>query len=161
MASSWLIDAVLKAASPRSPAVSEAEDMKTVTSRNRGAATRSMNRRCAVQHAAILARQVSEFGGTSARGRKSQVSSFGKPVATLGQEFRRQAPRTLKILIFSRPFNLCQFASSIPGSHMVHRGPALPNPSLKPSPNGKPPGPVCGALHSPQPGPGSLPRRAA
>jgi hypothetical protein len=34
---------------------------------------------------------------------------------------------------------------------------ALPNPSLKPSPNGKPPGPVCGALHSPQPGPGAFP----
>jgi len=32
-----------------------------------------------------------------------------------------------------------------------------PNPSLKPSPNGKPPGPVCGALHSPQPGPGAFP----
>ena len=34
---------------------------------------------------------------------------------------------------------------------------AWPNPSFKPSPNGKPPGPVCGALHSPQPGPGVLP----
>jgi hypothetical protein len=29
-----------------------------------------------------------------------------------------------------------------------------PNPSLKPSPNSKTPGPVCGALHSPQPEPG-------
>jgi hypothetical protein len=40
-----------------------------------------------------------------------------------------------------------------------HRLPhqVLPNPSLKPSPNGKPPGPVCGALHSPQPGPGAFP----
>jgi hypothetical protein len=34
---------------------------------------------------------------------------------------------------------------------------ALPNPSIKPSPNGKPPGPVCGLLHSPQPGPGVSP----
>ena len=34
---------------------------------------------------------------------------------------------------------------------------AWPNPSFKPSPNGKPPGPVCSALHSPQPGPGVLP----
>ena len=31
------------------------------------------------------------------------------------------------------------------------------NPSFKPSPNGKPPGPVCGKVHSPQPGPGALP----
>ena len=31
---------------------------------------------------------------------------------------------------------------------------SLPNPSLKPSPNSKVPGPVCGAVHSPQPGPG-------
>ena len=36
-------------------------------------------------------------------------------------------------------------------------GYAWPNPSLKPSPNGKPPGPVRGALHSPQPGPGGFP----
>ena len=34
---------------------------------------------------------------------------------------------------------------------------AWPNPSFKPSPNGKPPGPDCGALHSPQPGPGVSP----
>ena len=33
----------------------------------------------------------------------------------------------------------------------------MPNPSLKPSPNGKPPGPVCGVSHSPQPGPGAFP----
>ena len=32
-----------------------------------------------------------------------------------------------------------------------------PNPSLKPRPNGKPPSPVRGALHSPQPGPGAFP----
>ncbi|CAD5374678.1 hypothetical protein RA210_U660002 [Rubrivivax sp. A210] len=34
---------------------------------------------------------------------------------------------------------------------------ALPNPSLKWSANGLPPGPGCGALHSPQPGPGGKP----
>jgi hypothetical protein len=39
--------------------------------------------------------------------------------------------------------------------HLLHAAP--PNPSLKPSPNGKPPGPVCGGVHSPQPGPGVFP----
>ncbi len=34
---------------------------------------------------------------------------------------------------------------------------ALPNPSVNRSANGRPPGPVCGPLHSPQPGPGVLP----
>ena len=34
---------------------------------------------------------------------------------------------------------------------------AWPNLALKRSTNGRPPGPVCGALHSPQPGPGVLP----
>jgi hypothetical protein len=34
----------------------------------------------------------------------------------------------------------------------------MPNPSLKPSPNGKPPGPGLGyAVHFPSPGPGVLP----
>ena len=43
-------------------------------------------------------------------------------------------------------------------AHRPHSpGAALPNPSLKWSANGRPPGPVCGALHSPQPGPGVLP----
>ena len=38
---------------------------------------------------------------------------------------------------------------------------ALPNPSLKRSANGRPPGPVCGMLHSPQPGPGVPPSSPA
>ena len=45
-----------------------------------------------------------------------------------------------------------------------HRGitvAALPNPSLKRSANGRPPGPVCGEVHSPQPGPGVLPSSPA
>ena len=45
-----------------------------------------------------------------------------------------------------------------------HRGisvAALPNPSLKRSANGRPPGPVCGEVHSPQPGPGFLPSSPA
>jgi 3'-5' exonuclease len=36
-------------------------------------------------------------------------------------------------------------------------GEAGPNPSLNRSANGRPPGPVCGAAHSPHPGPGVLP----
>ncbi len=35
--------------------------------------------------------------------------------------------------------------------------PAKRDASLKPSPNGKPRGPVCCALHSPQPEPGAFP----
>jgi hypothetical protein len=38
---------------------------------------------------------------------------------------------------------------------------ALPNPSLKRSANGVPPGPACGALHSPQSGPGATPSSPA
>jgi hypothetical protein len=37
----------------------------------------------------------------------------------------------------------------------------LPNPSLKRSANGKAPGPGCGEVHSPQPGPGALPSSLA
>ena len=37
------------------------------------------------------------------------------------------------------------------------RARTLPNPSVKPSPNGGPPGPVRGAQHFPQPGPGVPP----
>ena len=40
-------------------------------------------------------------------------------------------------------------------------GAALPNPSLKRSANGGPPGPVCGKLHSPQTGPGVPPSSPA
>jgi hypothetical protein len=43
-----------------------------------------------------------------------------------------------------------------PCSHRCAR-PARPNQSLKPSPNGGPPGPGCGVPHSPQPGPGVPP----
>ena len=53
------------------------------------------------------------------------------------------------------------FTSALAGKHRSRFSMAVcaawPNPSFKPSPNGKPPGPVCGALHSPQPGPGVLP----
>ena len=37
----------------------------------------------------------------------------------------------------------------------------MPNPSLKRSANGRPPGPFCGAEHFPQPGPGVLPSSPA
>ncbi|CAD5374915.1 hypothetical protein RA210_U700002 [Rubrivivax sp. A210] len=40
---------------------------------------------------------------------------------------------------------------------LTSRRASLPNPSLKWSANGLPPGPGCGALHSPQPGPGGKP----
>ena len=45
--------------------------------------------------------------------------------------------------------------------HWRTSGAALPNHSLKRSANGRPPGPVCGALYSPQPGPGVLPSSPA
>ena len=51
---------------------------------------------------------------------------------------------------------LCHLWASVP-ARGAGIAPMRPNPSLKPSPNGKPPGPVCGALHSPQPGPGVFP----
>ena len=44
-----------------------------------------------------------------------------------------------------------------PMQALVLRSTLLPNPSLKRSANGGPPGPVCGAPHFPQPGPGVPP----
>jgi hypothetical protein len=43
-------------------------------------------------------------------------------------------------------------------NHLPHYGRAMPNPSLKRSANGTPPGPGCGyAVHCPHPGPGAVP----
>ena len=60
------------------------------------------------------------------------------------------------------PSALARFKSPMPSAHGAHarystRRRVVANPSLNRSANGRPPGPVCGALHSPQPGPGVLP----
>ncbi len=46
---------------------------------------------------------------------------------------------------------------ALAGSAIRNTRTPMPNPSVEARPNGKPPGPVCGALYSPQPGPGALP----
>ena len=51
----------------------------------------------------------------------------------------------------------CIVSGSTQSGPSWHLPTARPNPSLKRSTNGKPPGPVRGEVHSPQPGPGGLP----
>jgi hypothetical protein len=55
------------------------------------------------------------------------------------KEFRRQASRTLRLLAAGKPLEQSQCASSSAGSRLGRPKKALPNPSIKPSPNSKPP----------------------
>jgi len=155
----WLIDAVLETASIRSPVVIEPEGLKTLRSGCLDEGTRSMHQAssCSAERDAVAARHAGKVGSRGSRGSQTGASPLSAATEVLRKEFRWQAPRTLQEPVAGKPLEQSRYASSSAGSRLGLPGKALPNPSLKPSPNGKPPGPACGALHSPQPGPGAFP----
>ena len=103
--------------------------------------------------------------------RQSATRSHGKAQSAKAAKYERQfnlfrrswPPETYP----SRPgckktlsSAVCIAASSLqprPSSFQVSSTSAWPNPSLNRSANGMSPGPACGALHSPQSGPGATP----
>jgi len=160
VATLWNPEAVMEAASLRSTAAIQQEDRNTARSGCIEEKTNSMHRACSgsAEREAVVARNPEVLGCAGARSSKVQESPHREATSACEQEFRGSAPHVLMPHIFSVSLRKCRRVSSVASSRLALPGKALPNPSLKPSPNSKPPGQRYSAvLHFLQRWPGVSP----
>jgi hypothetical protein len=160
VAASWCIAAVLGTASLRSLAVIEPEDLKILHSGcldERTKATRQASN-CSAEREAVKAPQPEKVGSAGPRSIKAKALPLCAAASVREEEFRGQAPRRLRQPVAGKPLEQSLCPSSSAGSRPSTFSNALPNPSIKPSPNSKAPGPrySAGVLLL-QRGPGALP----
>jgi hypothetical protein len=158
VATAWFIDAVMETASLQSLVLIEAEDTQTLRSGCTGKKTRSMHpaRNGSAEREAVQARHLRDFGCAGSRSRKTEASSRRMAASARDQKPRGQAQRSFGQPIARRPWNKSSRSGSAAGYRPVPLSNALPNPSLKPRPNSKTPGPRYSAVHHLQRGPGVL-----
>ena len=160
MATLWRLEAVMGTASLRRSAVIEPEDTNNPRS---GCIEEKTNSRHlassgGARREAVVARNPEVFGCAGARSSKVQESPHRWAISAREQEVRRSAPHALMQPGVCQPLSKSRPASSTAGSRLSLFSKALPNPSIKPSPNGKPPGQRYSAvLHFLQRWPGVSP----
>jgi len=106
---------------------------------------------------AVVARHPEVFGCAGARSSTVQESPHRWAISAREQEVRRSAPHALRHPGICQPLSQSRCATRAAGSRLSLISKALPNPSIKPSPNSKTPGPRYSAAHYLQRGPGVLP----
>ena len=158
MATWWRLAAVMGTASLQRPAVIAPEDRRIPRSGYIEEKTNSMHQASSgsAKREAVVARNPEVFGCAGARSSKVQESPHREATSACEQEFRGSAPHVLMPPIFSEPLRKSRYATRAAGSRLGLLSKALPNPSIKPSPNSKTPGPRCSACHHLQRGPGVL-----
>ena len=159
MATWWRLAAVMGTASLQRPAVIAPEDRRIPRSGCVEEKTNSMRQasNASAEQEEVVARTPEVFGSAGSRSRKVQVSLFRSAAGAREQEFRGFALHALRSPIFGKPLRPSRRACSTAGSRRGLLSKALPNPSLKPRPNGKTPGPRYSAVHHLQRGPGVSP----
>ena len=142
MATLWRLAAVMETASLRVPVVIEPKDRNTPRSGCVEDKTNSMHQasNATAGREAAVARNPEMFGSAGARSTKVQESALREAASAREQEFRGPAPQVLMPSIFGEPLRKSRCATSAAGSRLSLLSKALPNPSIKPSPNSKPPG---------------------
>jgi hypothetical protein len=158
VATSWFIDAVMETASLQSLVLIEAEDTQTLRSGCSGKKTRSMHpaRNGSAEREAVQARQPANFGCSGSRSGKTKSSPLFASTSASAQKFRGRALRLLCQPVACELWNKSSRSGSAAGYRPVPLSNALPNPSLKPRPNSKTPGPRYSAVHHLQREPGVL-----
>ena len=160
MAVSWRLDAVVKAASLRVPSVIEQEDRNTPRSGCVEEKANSMHQASngSAEREAVVARNPEVFGRGGARSSKVHASPLRVAASAREHEFSGSVPHVPAQLQARKPLSQNRRASSTAGSKLGLLSKALPNPSIKPSPNSKPPGQRYSAvLHFLQRWPGVSP----
>mgnify|MGYP003425772816 CR=1 FL=1 len=160
MATWWRLAAVMGTASLQRPAVIAPEDRRIPRSGCIEEKTNSMHQASSgsAKREAVVARRPEVFGCAGARSSKVQESPHRWAIRAGGQEFRGPALHVLMPPIFSQPLRKSRCATRAAGSRLGLLSKALPNPSIKPSPNSKPPGQRYSAvLHFLQRWPGVSP----
>ena len=160
MATWWRLAAVMGTASLQRPAVIAPEDRRIPRSGCIEEKTNSMHQASSgsAKREAVVARNPEVFGCAGARSSKVQESPHRWAISAREQEVRTSAPHALRHPGICQPLSKSQRASSSSGSRLGLLSKALPNPSIKPSPNSKPPGQRYSAvLHFLQRWPGVSP----
>ena len=149
MAIWWRLAAVMETASLRSAAVIEPEDTNAQRAGCVEEKTNSMRQasNASAEREAAVARNPEVFGNAGARSRKVQALPLRVVAGAREQEFRGSAPHELWQPGISQPLSQSRHASSVAGSKLGLLSKALPNPSLKPRPNGKTLAPRYSAVH--------------
>ena len=155
----WFIGAVLEAASLRSPTAIEPEYRNAPRSGCLdGRPSPILQVVSSAMSEAIVASHQEEVGSAGSRSCRGKTSALGVRSSAFEQEFRAHAHRMFKLPIVGKTLSQRRYASSSAGSRLGQSKMALPNPSIKPSPNGKPPGQRYSAvLHFLQRWPGVSP----
>ena len=160
MATWWRLAAVMGTASLQRPAVIAPEDRRVPRSGCVEEKTNSMRRasNASAEREAVVARTSEVCGSAGSRSSRVQVSLFRVAASAREQEFRGSASHALMQPGVCQPLSKSRPASSTAGSRLGLLSKALPTPSIKPSPNSKPPGQRYSAvLHFLQRWPGVSP----
>jgi hypothetical protein len=146
----------MEAASLQSLVLIEAEDTQTFRSGCTGKKTRSMQPASngSAEREAVQARHPANFGCAGSRSGKTKSSTFSASASTSAKKFRGLALRLLCQPVDCKLWNQGSRSGTAARSRSERPGKALPNPSLKPRPNSKTPGPRYSAVHHLQRGPG-------
>ena len=136
-------------ASLQRPAVIAPEDRRIPRSGCVEEKTNSMRQasNASAEREAVVARTSEVCGSAGSRSSRVQVSLFRVAASAREQEFRGSASHALMQPGVCQPLSKSRPASSTAGSRLGLLSKALPNPSLKLSPNGKTPGPRYSAVH--------------
>jgi hypothetical protein len=142
VATSWFIDAVIEAAELQRPALIEAQDKRTHCSGCRDERGKPMHQanNGSAEREAVQARHQGNFGRAGSRGGKAKSSPFFASASASAQKFRGRALRLLCQPVACELWNKSSRSGSATGYRPAPLSKALPNPSLKPSPNSKTPG---------------------
>ena len=160
MATLWRLAAVMETANLRAPALIEPEDKNTPRSGRVEEKPNSMHQASSgsAKREEVVARNPEVSGSAGARSSTVQESPHRWAISACEQEVRRSPPHALRHPGICQPLSNSQRASSAAGSRLGLISKALPNPSIKPSPNSKPPGQRYSAvLHFLQRWPGVSP----
>ena len=158
MATFWLIGALMETASLPRPAFIDAEDTNTACSGCFEEKANSLHQAssASAQGVAAAARQEEKVGSGGSRRSRGQASALFVAVGGIKSKVRGQAPLASKQRLAGTVVSKSRRASSTAGSRLGQPKKALPNPSIKPSPNSKAPGPRYSAEHHLQRGPGAF-----
>jgi len=154
------LGAVMEPASLRGHAAVEPQDKKVPRSGCTEEKANSLHPASSgsAEREAVVARHPEVFCSAGARSSKVQESPLSGAISACEKAFRGPAPHVLMQPGVSKPIGKSHRASSVAGSRLGPRSKALPNPSIKPSPNSKPPGQRYSAgLHFLQRWPGVSP----
>ncbi len=160
MAILWRLGAVMETASLRRSAAIEHEVRNTARTGCIEEKTNSIHQASSgsAKREAVVARNPEVFGCAGARSSKVQESPLRRAISACEQEVRGPAQHALMEPGACQPLNKSLCASTAANSRLGLLTKALPNPSIKPSPNGKPPGQRYSAvLHFLQRWPGVWP----